>query len=129
MNILFGARNLKIELKLFKKVLKWLLPARVVKSVRQRRLARERARNASENVRDVFSDIYRKNTWGGSAGDFFSGSGLVAKLRTRIARSLPLLLLNIKSDQLSIWGVAILRLGAESHPMFRVTSALMSSRP
>lgn len=43
---------------------------------RRRKIAgREQQKFADKSVSETFSEIYRKNVWGGKAGEFFSGAG------------------------------------------------------
>jgi SAM-dependent methyltransferase len=43
-------------------------------------LAKERNVNSKKNVREIFTEIYRHNKWGGEQGDFHSGSGSDSRL-------------------------------------------------
>lgn len=49
-----------------------LLPRRLLGRLRQ---LRERRRNRTRSVEVVFTEIYATNAWGGSCGEFHSGSG------------------------------------------------------
>lgn len=49
-----------------------LLPRRLLRRLRQ---LRERRRNRGRGIEEVFTEIYATNAWGGTRGDFHSGSG------------------------------------------------------
>ena len=36
---------------------------------------REQRQNRNRSAEEVFTEIYEKNKWGGSQGEFYSGSG------------------------------------------------------
>jgi len=55
--------------------IKRAIPKRLVEEYRAWRLAIDRIRNERRSRRDVFSEIYARNQWGGVKGDFFSGPG------------------------------------------------------
>ncbi len=54
-----------------------VLPAGVLDAIRTLRLRRARSRNARRSAEAVFTEIYDRNQWGGTAGEFCSGSGSV----------------------------------------------------
>jgi SAM-dependent methyltransferase len=58
--------------------LRVLAPRPVREYWRRRRIAAVRNRNQGKAVRDIFSEIYRDNRWGGAPGAFHSGSGSAA---------------------------------------------------
>jgi SAM-dependent methyltransferase len=55
--------------------LKSLLPRAVVRAYHRRRRAREDRHNANRSAAEVFSEIYKKGTWGQSTGPYCSGHG------------------------------------------------------
>lgn len=66
-----------------KSLLRIVIPAPVLAGYRHIKLRRERARNAQQDVRSIFEQIYAQNRWGGHAGEFCSGSGSDPSFATR----------------------------------------------
>lgn len=62
-------------MKLIKRFLRKVVPNSVIEWRKKRNLARTRARNMNRSTREVFSEIYATGLWGGSRGEFCSGSG------------------------------------------------------
>jgi SAM-dependent methyltransferase len=60
---------------MLKKWLKAIIPRALLGRYRNYRIAQLRAPNANRPVKDVFSEIYRRNLWGGAPGTFSSGTG------------------------------------------------------
>jgi SAM-dependent methyltransferase len=58
-----------------REIVKKIIPAPLMRWRRQRIAAREQEKFAAKSVADTFTEIYRKNLWGGSSGEFFSGRG------------------------------------------------------
>lgn len=58
-----------------KGTLKRVLPSAAIVSYQRWRLRVARATNAQLPIRDVFRGVYARNSWGGTQGDFFSGTG------------------------------------------------------
>lgn len=58
-----------------KSVFRTLIPQPLIKYYRQLKLYFEKKRNFKKTTEEVFTDIYEKNKWGGSIGEFSSGSG------------------------------------------------------
>jgi 2-polyprenyl-3-methyl-5-hydroxy-6-metoxy-1,4-benzoquinol methylase len=58
-----------------KKKIKPLLSERLVSIYKKNRLKRIRKRNRERSASDVFTEVYRKNLWGGRPGEFRSGLG------------------------------------------------------
>lgn len=58
-----------------KSLLRPILPRAWLEGYHRFRLERERAHNAGQNVGKVFEKIYAQNRWGGTQGEFCSGSG------------------------------------------------------
>jgi SAM-dependent methyltransferase len=51
------------------------LPESVLERLRKRRVSTLRKQNAKRPVKEVFREIYARNTWGGGSGELCSGSG------------------------------------------------------
>jgi SAM-dependent methyltransferase len=60
---------------LIKSTIKDLVPLAVLSSYRRNRLRWDMKRAAKKSRKEVFSEIYAKNRWGGAFGTFNSGSG------------------------------------------------------
>jgi SAM-dependent methyltransferase len=58
-----------------KTLIKAAVPTPVLDAYRRIRRAVERRANSRRSARTVFSEIYARNLWGGSAGEFCSGAG------------------------------------------------------
>jgi hypothetical protein len=58
-----------------KSAIRRLIPTSVLASYRHVRHLRERRRQRHMTVKDIFTDIYVKNKWGGAPGTFSSGAG------------------------------------------------------
>jgi SAM-dependent methyltransferase len=56
-------------------ITKKLIPPPLLRWRRQRIATREQEKFAARSVEDTFTEIYRRNIWGGSPGEFFSGEG------------------------------------------------------
>ena len=58
-----------------RKLLKRLIPTYLLGRYRRARLNFLRMKNAKRTPREVFSAIYERNEWGGTSGEYCSGSG------------------------------------------------------
>lgn len=58
-----------------KSFLKNLIPHPFIEQYRRIKRLINREQNRRKNIEEVFTDIYRTNIWGGSKGEFCSGSG------------------------------------------------------
>ncbi len=61
--------------RILKNALRRITPDFLLQLYRRGRLRRARRRNAGRSPEKVFRDVYRRNQWGGQAGEFFSGTG------------------------------------------------------
>lgn len=67
-----------MDLPAIKRLVKSVAPAPALDAFRRVRLALYRRANARRPAREVFSEIYARNEWGGAAGEFCSGAGSTA---------------------------------------------------
>jgi hypothetical protein len=58
-----------------KALIEHLAPASALAAYRRARIEVRRRANARRPARDVFSEVYAQNRWGGAPGEFCSGSG------------------------------------------------------
>ena len=86
-----------------KSLLKLIVPTRLLTSYRRHRLARAERRARGMTAKEVFTDIYLNNRWGGEPGTFSSGGGsaigaIVAPYVTCIRKHLT----ELGADRLSV---------------------------
>ena len=62
-----------------KSLVKKLIPDPFLDRFRSLRRLIEQKQNFNKSTEEVFTEIYEKNKWGGSKGEFCSGSGSVDK--------------------------------------------------
>jgi SAM-dependent methyltransferase len=60
---------------MIKKTVKKIIPRTILQWRRRTVAAREQQKFADKTVSETFTEIYRKNVWGGKTGEFFSGEG------------------------------------------------------
>jgi SAM-dependent methyltransferase len=60
-----------------KRHLRLLLPRWALRLLSKWLTQRRRKRDANRPVKDVFTDIYKRNDWGGISGEYFSGTGSI----------------------------------------------------
>jgi SAM-dependent methyltransferase len=61
--------------KMSKRIILHLLPATIVNRIMRIKRKRDTVMNTRRSTEEVFTEIYAKNKWGGSEGEFCSGSG------------------------------------------------------
>jgi SAM-dependent methyltransferase len=64
-----------------------MMPDALRQAWRRRRIEELRRRNHGRKVKEIFSEIYQLNRWGGEQGDFNSGSGSSAEHAGAYARA------------------------------------------
>ncbi len=62
-------------LKPVKSLIRKLLPPFLLEHYRRFMRLKEQQQNRNKTTEEVFTKIYEKNQWGGSVGEFCSGSG------------------------------------------------------
>jgi SAM-dependent methyltransferase len=62
-----------------KRFIKAFLPDFIIRRARRLVMLLQRRRNAKRPPREIFSEIYLNNLWGGTAGTFCSGSGSLSQ--------------------------------------------------
>ena len=101
-----------------KDLLRRVLPKAVLERYRQFLREREQRRNERQSTEAVFTDVYRLNKWGGTSGEFFSGTGTandaVASAYVRMVTE--------KATELGFLGKAFVDLGCGD---FRIGARLL----
>jgi SAM-dependent methyltransferase len=72
---------------MIKSLIKAVIPESVLQKRRRRIAEREQNKFAEKTVAETFTEIYEKNVWGGTAGEFFSGEGSNEKYAARYAET------------------------------------------
>lgn len=71
-----------------KNAVKKLIPSSVMRWRRRKIAARGQQKFAAKSVAETFSEIYEKNIWGGTKGEFYSGEGSTGKYADKYAATI-----------------------------------------
>jgi SAM-dependent methyltransferase len=103
---------------IMKALIRKLIPDLVRDGYRRFIRLREQRKNRTKTIEEVFTDIYRRNIWGGAKGEFRSGSG---STNERVVSSY-ISLISEKAVSEGFWGLTFVDLGCGD---FRVGRRLL----